>query len=235
PRLPLSGTPGEGAPLLGRYRLDHVIHPGRTSYVFRGTDLHTGEMVAIKQLTVSRDVDEIAWQRFQREAEALKRLDHPGIVRLRDAFRNADFEYIVMEYVYGGSLFDRLNREGRLPLRAAVGIAAQLAGALDHAHARPVVQPTLIGEPHAIADRNRRTLLDEQRAQLAAGGALPGDAVGVDLRHEAVDRGDDALEPLGLVHRRQVSVVDDQRALAGDRPLGPHGFGAVGVDDALLV
>lgn len=139
PRLPLSGTPGEGAPLLGRYRLDHVIHPGRTSYVFRGTDLHTGEMVAIKQLTVSRDVDEIAWQRFQREAEALKRLDHPGIVRLRDAFRDADFEYIVMEYVYGGSLFDRLNREGRLPLRAAVGIAAQLAGALDHAHARGIV------------------------------------------------------------------------------------------------
>lgn len=139
PRLPLSGASGESAPLRGRYRLDHIIHPGRTSYVFRGTDLRTGEMVAVKQLTVARDVDEIAWQRFQREAEALKRLDHPGIVRLRDAFRDADFEYIVMEYVYGGSLFDRLNREGRLPLRAAIGIAAQLAQALDHAHARGIV------------------------------------------------------------------------------------------------
>lgn len=139
PRLPLGGAPGQSALLRGRYRLDHIIHPGRTSYVFRGTDLRTGEMVAVKQLTVARDVDEIAWQRFQREAEALQRLDHPGIVRLRDAFRDADFEYIVMEYVYGGSLFDRLNREGRLPLRAAIGIAAQLAGALDHAHARGIV------------------------------------------------------------------------------------------------
>ena len=125
--------------LRGRYRLDHVVHPGKISYLFRGTDLLTGEMVAIKQLTVSRDADEIAWQRFQREAEVLKALDHPNIVRLRDAFRDADFEYIVMEYVYGGSLFDRLKREGRLPLREAVSLAAQIAGALDHAHARGIV------------------------------------------------------------------------------------------------
>src|SRR5690606_38556649 len=88
---------------------------------------------------VSRDMDEIAWQRFQREAEALKWLDHPNIVRLRDTFRDADFEYIVMEYVYGGSLFDRLKREGRLPLQEALTIAAQLAGALDHAHARGII------------------------------------------------------------------------------------------------
>jgi len=133
------GLSASDEPLVGRYRLDHVIHPGRTSYVFRGTDLHTGEMVAIKQLTVPRDLDEVAWQRFQREAEALKRLDHPNIVRLRDAFRSGDFEYIVMEYVYGGSLFDRLNREGRLPLGQGLAIAAQLASALDHAHARGIV------------------------------------------------------------------------------------------------
>ena len=138
-RPPLTGAPREDRVLRGRYRLDHVVHPGRLSYLFRGTDLRTGEMVAIKQLTVSRDMDEIAWQRFQREAEALKWLDHPNIVRLRDTFRDADFEYIVMEYVYGGSLFDRLKREGRLPLQEALTIAAQLAGALDHAHARGII------------------------------------------------------------------------------------------------
>jgi len=133
------GRTSRAALLRDRYRLDHVVHPGKTSYLFRGTDMHTGEMVAIKQLTVSRDADEIAWQRFQREAEVLTSLDHPNIVRLRDTFRDTDFEYIVMEYIYGGSLFDRLKREGRLPLGEAVSIAAQLAGALDHAHARGIV------------------------------------------------------------------------------------------------
>ena len=138
-RGPWVTAPDDERVLRGRYRLDHVVHPGKLSYLFRGTDLRTGEMVAIKQLTVSRDVDEIAWQRFQREAEALKGLDHPNIVRLRDTFRDGDFEYIVMEYIYGGSLFDRLKREGRLPLHEALAIAMQLAGALDHAHARGII------------------------------------------------------------------------------------------------
>jgi tRNA A-37 threonylcarbamoyl transferase component Bud32 len=125
--------------LRGRYQLDHVLHPGLTSYVYRGTDLQTGQKVAIKQLMVSRELNEMAWHRFQRESDALKQLDHPNIVRLLDSFSDGDFEYIVMEYVYGGSLFERLNREGRLPVRQAVSIAMQLASALAHAHARGII------------------------------------------------------------------------------------------------
>ncbi|NDJ74988.1 MAG: serine/threonine protein kinase [Chloroflexi bacterium] len=125
--------------LRDRYRLDHVLHPGLTSYVYRATDLQTGDKVAIKQLMVSRQLNEMAWHRFQRESDALKRLSHPNIVRLLDAFRDGDFEYIVMEYVYGGSLFERLNREGRLPLQQAIAIAQRLASALDHAHHRDII------------------------------------------------------------------------------------------------
>jgi hypothetical protein len=125
--------------LRNRYRLDHVLHPGLTSYVYRAIDLQSGENVAVKQLMVSRELNEMAWHRFQRESDALKRLDHPNIVKLLDAFRDGDFEYIVMEYVYGGSLFDRLNREGRLPLQQAVEIATRLADALQHAHNREII------------------------------------------------------------------------------------------------
>lgn len=125
--------------LRDRYRLDHVLHPGLTSYVYRATDLQNGEHVAIKQLMVSRELNEMAWHRFQRESDALRHLDHPNIVKLIDTFRDDDFEYIVMEYVYGGSLFERLNREGRLPLRQALTLAAQIADALDHAHSRGVI------------------------------------------------------------------------------------------------
>jgi hypothetical protein len=122
-----------------RYRLEHVLHPGLTSYVYRASDLKTNEAVAVKQLMVSRELNEMAWHRFQREADALKHLDHPNIVRLLDAFRDEDFEYIVMEYVYGGSLFDRLNREGRLPVRQALEIGVKIADALAHAHARGII------------------------------------------------------------------------------------------------
>lgn len=122
-----------------RYRLEQVIHPGLTSYVYRATDLKTSGYVAVKQLMVSRELNEMAWHRFQRESDALKHLDHPNIIKLLDTFSEEDFEYIVMEYVYGGSLFDRLNREGRLPLRQALEIAVKLADALAHAHSRNII------------------------------------------------------------------------------------------------
>ncbi len=122
-----------------RFRLEQVLHPGLTSYVYKAADLETGDPVAVKQLMVSRELNEMAWLRFQRESDALKRLDHPHIVRLIDSFREGDFEYIVMEYVYGGSLFDRLNREGRLDLRLALDIARKVADALEHAHSRDII------------------------------------------------------------------------------------------------
>jgi hypothetical protein len=127
------------AVLRGRYKMEHVLHPGLTSYVYRATDLESGDIVAVKQLMVSRELNEMTWHRFQRESEALKHLQHPNIVGFMDAFREGDFEYIVMEYVYGGSLFNRLNREGRLGLRQAIEITMRLAGALEHAHSREII------------------------------------------------------------------------------------------------
>jgi hypothetical protein len=125
--------------LRNRYRLEQVLHPGLTSYVYKGTDLDTDQVIAIKQLMVSRDLNEMAWHRFQRESDALRRLNHPNIVRLIDAFHDGDFEYIVMEYIFGGSLFDRLNREGRLQLKQALDITVKLADALHHAHAHDII------------------------------------------------------------------------------------------------
>jgi hypothetical protein len=125
--------------LRDRFRLEQVLHPGLTSYVYKGTDLETEQTIAVKQLMVSRDLNEMAWHRFQRESDALRRLDHPNIVKLIDAFHDGDFEYIVMEYVFGGSLFERLNREGRLPLKQAIDLSMKLADALNHAHTHDII------------------------------------------------------------------------------------------------
>ena len=88
---------------------------------------------------IIRELNEMAWHRFQRESDALRHLNHPNIVRFLDAFREGNFEYIVMEYVYGGSLFDRLNREGRLPLAQALDITMRIASALEHAHSKGII------------------------------------------------------------------------------------------------
>ncbi len=125
--------------LRDRFRLEQVLHPGLTSYVYKGTDLQTEQAIAVKQLMVSRNLNEMAWHRFQRESDALRRLDHPNIVKLIDAFHDGDFEYIVMEYVFGGSLFERLNREGRLPVKQALDLSMKLADALDHAHMHDII------------------------------------------------------------------------------------------------
>lgn len=122
-----------------RYRLVHQVYDGLFSVVYRGLDMMTGDQVAVKQLNLSSHQDETALYRFKREAEVLKVLRHPNIVRLLDAFSEDGSEYIVMEFVYGGSLYDRLNREGRLPLRTALDIAMKLASALDHAHQQGIV------------------------------------------------------------------------------------------------
>lgn len=139
PRSNAASLSGDKALLRDRFRVEYIIYPGLLTHVCRGTDVHTGLPVAIKQLTITRDLNEMAWHRFQRESEALRHLDHPNIVKLIDAFSEGDFEYIVMEYIHGGSLYDRLNREGRLPLRHALEMTMAVADALQHAHQRGVV------------------------------------------------------------------------------------------------
>ncbi|NLX09890.1 MAG: serine/threonine protein kinase [Chloroflexi bacterium] len=136
---PDTTLPPNGQPVLhNRYRIDQVLKTGVTCSVLRATDLNAKESVVIKKLTVSQDSDPTAWLRFQREGDALKQLEHPNIVRLLETFNEDDFDYIVMEYIYGGSLFNRLS-QGRLPLRQALEIAQQVADALHCAHTKNVV------------------------------------------------------------------------------------------------
>jgi len=81
--------------------------------------------------------------RFQREAESLMRLRHPGVVRVRDAGTARGAPYLVMDLAPGGSLQDRLAKGGPLPPREAARIGAALADALAAAHAAGVVHRDL--------------------------------------------------------------------------------------------
>jgi serine/threonine-protein kinase len=118
-----------------RFVQERKLTSGGHGDIFLGRDTLTGEPVAIKRLKpeiVTQDPDIVA--RFLQEAEVLRRLDHPNIVKLLAVAETEAGTMIVMEYIPGGSLRDLLDKEPRLPLRHALDIALELADALARTH-----------------------------------------------------------------------------------------------------
>jgi serine/threonine protein kinase len=109
---------------------------GGMANVLLAEDQRLGRLVAIKRLPTSSPDDALA--RFRREARIGASLNHPNIVSIFDSSVDEDALLIVMEYVQGESLKDQLRR-GPLEPRRAVGLLAQIAAALDHAHAAGVI------------------------------------------------------------------------------------------------
>ncbi len=112
-----------------------LLGRGGMSDVYRATDTQTGALVAVKALNpevVARQPEAI--QRFVREGEALRQLNHPNIVSMVAAVEEEGRHYLIMEYVEGGSLGDLLEAQRGLPSLRAVEIGLDLADALTRAH-----------------------------------------------------------------------------------------------------
>ncbi len=119
----------------GRFEIGDLIGRGGMGDVYLGTDLQSGQKVAIKVLRPDIvESDPSLLERFEREGEALRRLNHPNIVKVLAAFEEDGTHDIVMEYVSGGSLAELLEREGPLPVERVLEVALDLADALTRAH-----------------------------------------------------------------------------------------------------
>jgi serine/threonine-protein kinase len=128
-----------GTSLNGRYRLEARIGSGGMSTVYRALDETLERQVAIKLMNreVAGDSDQL--ERFRREARAVAQLSHPHVVGVIDAGEEDGRAYIVLEYVAGETLKDRIRRLGRLPVAEAVAYAIEISRALGAAHARHIV------------------------------------------------------------------------------------------------
>jgi serine/threonine protein kinase len=115
----------------GRYRLEEHLGSGGMASVWLATDTRLHRQVAVKLIADVLADDEQWLARFEREARAAASLSHPNIVTVFDFGVDAGRPYIVMAYVPGGSLKERLA-EGDLP--PAAGLARELLGALAHVH-----------------------------------------------------------------------------------------------------
>jgi serine/threonine-protein kinase len=125
--------------LFGRYRLEEPLGTGGSAQVWRATDTKTRDTVAVKRLHPVVFADEAGRERLLREFRALRDLDEPHIVRVRDLELTRDDGALILDYVAGPSLAARLAQGPRLGTAEAVEIALDVAAALAAAHAAGIV------------------------------------------------------------------------------------------------
>lgn len=122
-----------------RYRIVSSLGAGGSSQVYLAEDQLLGRHVAIKVLDPEAARDSELRRRFVREARALAQLQHPNIVAVFDVGEVDGLPFIVMERLEGGSLKEKVEREGPLEIADALRITAEIAAGLDAAHARGIV------------------------------------------------------------------------------------------------
>ena len=118
----------------GRYRIHETIGRGGIATVYRAEDALLGRTVALKEL-IEPLAEHRRGQNLVEEVRAAAALSHPHIATLYDTFEEGGRRYIIMEYVGGGSLRELLDHSGgAVDPATAVGIAYDIADALDYAH-----------------------------------------------------------------------------------------------------
>jgi eukaryotic-like serine/threonine-protein kinase len=122
---------------LGPYEILAPLGAGGMGEVYRAGDTRLGRTVAIKILPTRLAENPDARQRFQREAKAISSLQHPNICTLYDIGSENGVDFLVMEYLEGETLQDRLLR-GVLPLEQVTRHGMEIADALDSAHRKKV-------------------------------------------------------------------------------------------------
>nr|XP_018633199.1 CBL-interacting serine/threonine-protein kinase 8-like isoform X3 [Nicotiana tomentosiformis] len=123
---------------LGKYELGRTIGEGAFSKVKSAQNTETGENVAIKVLAKSTILKNKMVEQIKREISIMKIVRHPCIVRLHEVLASRTKIYIIMEFVTGGELFDKIVHQVRLPEKEARRYFQQLIDAVAHCHSKGV-------------------------------------------------------------------------------------------------
>jgi eukaryotic-like serine/threonine-protein kinase len=152
----LTIQPGDS---LDQFEIDGVVATSGMATVFRAHELASGRQVAIKVPHPEIESDPALFDRFLREEEIGKKIDHPGVMKVLD---NPDRTqvYMVMEWIDGRLLRQILNEDKKLPVERAVNLTIKICGALEHIHTHGVVHRDLKPENIMVDAEDNIRLID---------------------------------------------------------------------------
>ncbi len=131
-----------GSIILERYRVVSLLGRGGMGSVYHVQHVHLLSDYALKVLDAQSN--ESTWRRFENEARAANRLDHPNLIKVHDSGLLPDGQpFFVMDMVHGITLADQLKKKGRLPVPQALNVIIQVGFALAYAHENGVIHRDL--------------------------------------------------------------------------------------------
>ena len=154
---------------LGAYEILALIGSGGMGEVYLAHDTKLGRDVAIKVIPEAFAHDPQRLSRFQREAKMLASLNHPNIATIHGLEESSGTHYLVMELVPGETLRERIAREGAVPVEEALGIAKQIAEALEAAHEKSIIHRDLKPANVKVTPEGKVKVLDFGLAKAFAG------------------------------------------------------------------
>jgi tRNA A-37 threonylcarbamoyl transferase component Bud32 len=156
---------------LGNYKIVELLGHGGMATVYTGYQETVDRRVAIKVLPPHPGLDAQFIERFQLEARTIAHLQHPHILPLYDYGTQDEIMYLVMAYIEGGTLEDRLRQGKPMPLTEVEQILRQVAGALDYAHRQGIVHRDIKPANILIDGEGHALLADFGIAKLVEGGS----------------------------------------------------------------
>ena len=144
---------------LDHYRIDQLIARSGMASIYRATDLRNDRTVAIKIPHPEMESDPLLYDRFKREEEIGKNMEHPGVMKV---FADPDRSqvYMVMEWVDGRLLREILNEQKKLPPERAIKITTRILDALQYIHDHGIVHRDLKPENVMVDDQDNIKLID---------------------------------------------------------------------------
>ena len=152
----------------GNYKLLYLVGAGSFARVYRGTNIETGEVVAVKVLRNRFVEDAAVQQQFLREATMVKELRHLNIVPVYDVNTERNRPYMVMEFIEGQNLRDFLKIRKKMEIDEALNITADVANGLEYALTKGITHRDLKISNVLITSSKRAKLVDFGLAAVAA-------------------------------------------------------------------
>ena len=125
--------------IVGDFEIVRELGRGGMGSVYEASDRMLGRRVAVKVVHPELSRDPVLIERFQKEAQALARLNHPNVTSVFSLFRDGEQYFLVMEYIEGQALEARLRTEGALPWKESVELTIGALEGLQHAHEHGII------------------------------------------------------------------------------------------------